>query len=63
MLDDPVDYAMVESINQLGHVMSMRTIAEYAESEAILACLRRLGVDYAQGQAVGEVRPLDELLG
>jgi diguanylate cyclase (GGDEF)-like protein/PAS domain S-box-containing protein len=63
MVDDPVDHAMVESINQLGHVMGMRTIAEYAESEAILACLRRLGVDYAQGHAVGDARPLDELLG
>ena len=62
MVDDAVDHAMVESINQLGHVMGMRTIAEYVENEVILDCLRRLGVDYAQGQAVGAVRPLDELL-
>ena len=63
MVDNPVDHAMVESINQLGHVMGIHTIAEYVENESILACLRRLGVDYAQGHAVGDVRPLEELLG
>ncbi len=63
MVEDSVDHAMVESINQLGHVMGMQTIAEYVENEATLASLRRLGVDYAQGHAVGDVRPLEELLG
>ena len=62
MVEDPVDHAMVESINQLGHVMGMHTIAEYVENEATLDSLRRLGVDYAQGHAVGGVRPLGELL-
>jgi diguanylate cyclase (GGDEF)-like protein/PAS domain S-box-containing protein len=63
MVEDPVDHAMVESINQMGHVMGMQTIAEYVETEATLDSLRRLGVDYAQGHAVGGVRPLEELLG
>ncbi len=63
MVDDPIDFAMVESINQLGHVMGIRTIAEYVESEAIRSSLAKLGVDYAQGYAVGGVVPLDELLG
>ncbi len=47
--DDPIDYAMVESINRIGHVMGKRTIAEFVESEEILEKLRTLGVDYAQG--------------
>ena len=63
MLEDPVDHALVESINQMGHMMGMQTIAEYVENEATLAGLRRLGVDYAQGHAVGGERPLEELLG
>ena len=50
--DDPVDYAMVESINHIGHVMGMATIAEFVESEAILDQLQILGVDYVQGYAI-----------
>ncbi len=49
MANDPIDYAMVESINQIGHVMGLETIAEFVESEAILDRLSKLGVDYAQG--------------
>lgn len=63
MVDDPIDFAMVESINQLGHVMGIRTIAEYVENESIRASLQQLGVDFAQGYAVGGVSPFDELLG
>ena len=49
---DPVDFALVEAINRIGHVLGMRTIAESAESEAILEKLRDLGVDYVQGNAI-----------
>jgi diguanylate cyclase (GGDEF)-like protein len=56
MLEDPIDRAVVESINQIGHDLNMRTIAEYVESEEILGALVELGVDYAQGSAIGEPR-------
>lgn len=62
MAGDPVDYAMVEAINHLGHVMGIRTIAEYVESEAVLEKLRALGVDYAQGFAISHPLPLDKLI-
>ncbi|MGE5240366.1 MAG: EAL domain-containing protein [Bacteroidota bacterium] len=62
MAGDPVDYAMVEAINHLGHVMGIRTIAEYVESEAVLEKLRALGVDYAQGFAISHPLPLDRLI-
>jgi EAL domain-containing protein (putative c-di-GMP-specific phosphodiesterase class I) len=52
MASDPIDHAMVSAINQLGHVMGIKTIAEYVESEAVLVCLREVGVDYAQGFAI-----------
>jgi Amt family ammonium transporter len=58
---DPIDLAMVQAINTIGHVMGLRTIAEYVSSEAILARVRELGVDYAQGYQVGMPRPLDAL--
>jgi diguanylate cyclase (GGDEF)-like protein/PAS domain S-box-containing protein len=62
MASDPVDYAMVEAINRLGHVMGIRTIAEYVESTAVLEKLRVLGVDYAQGFAISRPLPLEKLI-
>jgi diguanylate cyclase (GGDEF)-like protein len=59
MLEDPIDRAVVESINQIGHDLNMKTIAEFAESDEILAALSELGVDYAQGAAIGEPRPVN----
>jgi len=59
---DPVDHAMVDAINQIGHVMGLTTIAESVESDAILQNLRKLGVDYAQGFGISEPVPLAHLL-
>lgn len=52
MSADAIDRSMVEAINQVGHVMGIKTIAEFVEDEATLVDLRRLGVDFAQGHAV-----------
>ena len=52
MLDDAIDYAMVESINQIGHILNLKTIAEFVESKEALAKLKTLGVDFAQGYVV-----------
>lgn len=49
MIDDEVDFSMVEAVNRIGHVMGIRTTAEYVENDEILEKLRELGVDYAQG--------------
>ena len=46
---DSIDFAMVESINRVGHVMGMRTIAEFVENAEILKRMREIGVDFAQG--------------
>jgi diguanylate cyclase (GGDEF)-like protein/PAS domain S-box-containing protein len=63
MVDDPIDYAMVKSINEIGHVMGMKTIAEFVENDAIREKLVDMGVDYAQGYAIGKPRPFEEVLG
>ena len=52
MVQDPVDFAMVESINRIGHVMGIQTIAEFVEDETILEKLREIGVDFAQGYGI-----------
>jgi diguanylate cyclase (GGDEF)-like protein/PAS domain S-box-containing protein len=59
---DPVEYAMVEAINRVGHVMRLKTVAEGVESLDTLETLRKIGVDYAQGYAIAEPRPLEELI-
>ncbi|MBI5460787.1 MAG: EAL domain-containing protein [Gammaproteobacteria bacterium] len=55
---DAMDLAMVESINQIGHVAGMQTIAEHVENTAILEKLRRIGVDFAQGYGIAIPEPL-----
>lgn len=62
ILDDPMDLAMVRSINEIGKVMGKQTIAKFVESTAILNKLRDIGVDYAQGYGIGRPRPIGELL-
>ena len=59
---DPVSLAMVKSIHEIGCLMGKQTVAEFVESEAILALLRELGVHFAQGFALGYPMPLDQIL-
>lgn len=62
VLENRADRAMVEAINQVGHVMGMRTTAESVEQPAVLDALRELGIDYAQGFGIQRPRPLVECL-
>ena len=60
MVTNGTDAAMVEAINNIGHVMGLVTVAEYVEDQAIMAKLRELKVDYAQGNWVRPPVPLEE---
>ncbi|MCR4332291.1 MAG: EAL domain-containing protein, partial [Sulfuricaulis sp.] len=62
MVEDPVDHAMVEAINQIGHVMGLTTIAESVENAPILNSIREMGVDYAQGLGIDIPKPLHQVL-
>jgi diguanylate cyclase (GGDEF)-like protein len=57
MLRDSTDRAVVETINHLGHVTGIKTVAEFVETADILAALEAIGVDYAQGYYMGIPRP------
>ena len=57
ILDNKIDRAMVESINQIGQVMGLKTIAEFVENDAILEELRKIGVNYGQGYGIGKPEP------
>lgn len=54
---DRIDRAMVEAINNIGHVMGIETIAEYVENQATVELLAGMGVDYAQGFWIEKPRP------
>jgi diguanylate cyclase (GGDEF)-like protein/PAS domain S-box-containing protein len=57
-----IDRAMVRSISDVAHSMGKMTIGEFVEDETILDALGELGVDYAQGYAIGRPQPVDTLL-
>jgi diguanylate cyclase (GGDEF)-like protein len=59
MLSDRIDRAMVEMIARIGKLLGKLTVAEFVESQEILQALREIGVDYAQGYAIGKPRPFD----
>jgi EAL domain-containing protein (putative c-di-GMP-specific phosphodiesterase class I) len=61
MMQDELDAAMVRAINDIGHLIGARTIAEFVESDEILASLTRLGVDYGHGHFISTPRPIEEL--
>ncbi|HEY9903715.1 MAG TPA: EAL domain-containing protein [Candidatus Sericytochromatia bacterium] len=58
IVDEPIDLAMVEAINHIGHVMGIQTIAEFVENQTILEKITAIGVDYAQGYSIAQPRPL-----
>jgi diguanylate cyclase (GGDEF)-like protein len=57
MLNSRTDRAMVEMIVHIAKVMGKSTVAEFVESDEILEALREIGVDYAQGYAIGRPAP------
>jgi len=55
------DLAVVRSINEIGHLLGKQTIAEFVENDEILARIRELGVDYAQGFGIEKPMLLEAL--
>ncbi|MEH6550058.1 MAG: EAL domain-containing protein [Pseudomonadales bacterium] len=62
IVNDPIDFAMVKSINDIGKLMGKKTIAEFVENEEILAMIASIGVDFAQGYGISRPRPIEDLL-
>ncbi len=58
IITSSVDREMVASVCRIAKVMGIKTVAEYVEDDTILALLRELGVDYAQGYGISEPAPL-----
>jgi diguanylate cyclase (GGDEF)-like protein/PAS domain S-box-containing protein len=58
LVADEVGHAMVESINNISHIMGVQTIAEFVETNEVLEKLVALGVDHVQGYQLGQPQPL-----
>ncbi len=61
MHEDLIDRAFVSSINEIGHIIGIATIAEYVADESIYHHLKDMGVDYVQGYWICKPFPLTEL--
>ncbi|MCB2426723.1 ammonium transporter [Methylophaga pinxianii] len=61
LANNRIDQAMVASINNIGHIMGLKTIAEFVEDAATLNILRQIGVDYVQGYYLSRPEPLESL--
>ena len=60
--NDHVAKTMVQSINQVGHTMNLKIIAEYVENETIVEILREMGVDYGQGYQIAKPCPIEDVI-
>lgn len=59
MLKNPSNYAMVDAIHHIGHVMGKHTVAEFVGDSATFDALMAMGVDYAQGYYIAPPVPLN----
>ena len=53
MVKNDKDRALVKSIVALSRELGIRTVAEYVETPEVLAAVRELGIDLAQGHYIG----------
>jgi Amt family ammonium transporter len=58
---DPIKLAMVKSINEIGHVMGLETVAEFVETKSILDTLKKIQVDYVQGYYISKPHPFSDI--
>lgn len=58
--NDDVSNAMVKAINDIAHILNIKTIAGSVESGAILEHINNIGFDYAQGFALNKPKPLTD---
>ena len=58
IVEDEVNRSMVECINRIGHLMGIKTVAEYVDRPEILDTLRAIGIDYAQGFTIDSPWPM-----
>lgn len=61
IVHDQTDRIFVKSIIDIAHTLNIRTVAEFVENDEILAVVKSLGADYAQGFGVSRPKLLAPL--
>jgi len=61
IVTNPINLTIVESINQIAHIMELQTIAEFVESDAAINLLQARGVDFVQGFHLDKPVPLESI--
>jgi diguanylate cyclase (GGDEF)-like protein len=62
LVQNPRSQAMVSAVVQLALAMKLTTTAECIENDDIKRIVTELGVDHAQGYAIGRPRPIEQVL-
>lgn len=55
---NPIDRAMVEAINQIGHIMGIKTVAEFVTTGEVMKVVKEIGVDFGQGYHIAKPVPV-----
>jgi len=63
MIDDPLDDAAVRCFVDVARVVGVQTVAEFVDRPEVLARVREIGVDYAQGFLLHRPKPIENLFG
>lgn len=50
---DPVNLALLRSMNEIAHLLGKSTVAEHVDSAELVPLLTAIGVDHAQGYLIG----------
>ena len=56
-----IDNEIVESIVRVAHRLKVKTVAEFVATPELREHVRRLGVDYVQGYAIGMPQPIAQI--
>ncbi|OGT75044.1 MAG: hypothetical protein A3I78_09910, partial [Gammaproteobacteria bacterium RIFCSPLOWO2_02_FULL_56_15] len=59
---DPINMTIVKSMHEIGKALGKQTVAESVEDEQTLTIVREMGFDYAQGNLLGELRTVAQLV-
>jgi EAL domain-containing protein (putative c-di-GMP-specific phosphodiesterase class I) len=59
LIDDPLDDAAVRCFVDVATLCGLKTVAEFVDKPAILARVRELGIDYAQGFLIHKPEPIN----
>ncbi|MFT5535583.1 MAG: diguanylate cyclase (GGDEF)-like protein/PAS domain S-box-containing protein, partial [Candidatus Paceibacteria bacterium] len=63
VIEDPLDAAAVRCFVDVARVVGVKTVAEFVDRPEVLARVREIGIDYAQGFLLHVPEPIENLFG